>query len=452
MDNKEYINFKLEGEKIFGNKKEHDSKMEQLLYEKYDEIKNFPYKKIEDIEKYQLKRISYLVDYAYKNIPLYKEKYDKIGYKLGSIKTWNDYDKLPFLTKEELINGFPNKIVKNICDLNLSTRSSGSSGKFVTLAVSESAIYIDTLQGIRQYFLQSKTYEKKDTVLFIYTCPWWIKDINGLYNTEFLPTTASINEAIEAIIKFKPKIVSTYPTYLEKLSEKNIKLSEYGVETVIVHSEQSQKNIRKLLGEKLDVKVLDEYSSEELTRIALECHEGIYHIEEDACYIESYDIEYNKKVGYGKPGVLVGTNLLNTATPIIKYIQGDVVIVDKPIRCKCGNNSRTIKTIHGRKMDSVITPQNDVIPASAFMDIAYNWFLDFDIPVHGLKYQFVQYDNKSLNLYLIVDKFEIDLQQIKKSIYLLIPEDMIVNIEIVKKLPNIKSKYRPLINLIKGGK
>ena len=112
--------------------------------------------------------------------------------KKGDIKTWDDYEKLPILTKEELINGFPNDIVKKVEDFNISTRSSGSSGKFVTLAVSPEAIYNDTIQGFRQYCIQSgNKYDPQDIVLFIYTCPWWITEVNGLYKSEFLPTTTN---------------------------------------------------------------------------------------------------------------------------------------------------------------------------------------------------------------------------------------------------------------------
>ena len=49
------------------------------------------------------------------------------------IKTWEDFEKLPIIYKEELIEGFPNEIAKNIEDFNLSTRSSGTSGEFLTL-------------------------------------------------------------------------------------------------------------------------------------------------------------------------------------------------------------------------------------------------------------------------------------------------------------------------------
>ncbi len=449
--NNDYLNMKKNSKLIFKDNI-HENNVKEMMNDVWSDIRNFPYQSYKKIKEWQLKRISYIVDYAYENIPLYRKKYDAIGFKKGDIKTWKDYDKLPILTKEELINGFPNDIVKNIDDFNLSTRSSGSSGKFVTIAVSKDAIYNDTIQGFRQYYLQTNNkYSPEDVVLFIYTCPWWITKIEGLYKSEFLPTTTKIDDAIKKIKKLKPKIISTYPTYLERISEKGIDLNIYGVDTVIVHSEQSSRAFRAKLEKELNVKIVDEYSSEELTRIALECPYHNYHLEEDACYVESLHPKTFKKVKNGEPGILVGTNLLNLSTPIIKYNQGDLVILDKPVKCKCKNSCRTMKKIQGRFMDSIMINEKEYVPASSFMDIAYNWFLEFNIPVHGLRYQFVQYEKNQLVLYLIKGQFDLDLEVIRKSIYLLIPKKMKLKIELVDEFPVIKGqKYRPVINLCKG--
>lgn len=419
----------------------------------FDRIRNFPYNQYEYIKEWQLKRISEIVDYAYENIPLYHKKYSKIGYKKGMIKTWEDYEKLPILYKEELIEGFPNEIAKSVEDFDLSTRSSGSSGRFVTLSLSLDAIYTDTIQGVRQMMLQSgNDYFPEDKVLFIYTLPWWITSINGKYEQEFLPTTASVEEAIEKIKETKPKIISTYPTYLTKMSSYGVDLKKYGVKLVIVHSEQSTKQSRELMEKQLNVKILDEYSSEELTRIALECPEYTYHLEEDACYIEIVDPKTKKTLGYGKKGIVVGTNLLNTSTPIIRYYQGDLAEIDKPIKCKCGNNCRILKHIAGRYMDSIITETNEIIPASAFMDVAYNWFCALAIPIHGLRYQFIQYTKDKLELYIIKGIYDIDLKKIEDSIYVLIPKSMKLEIKIVDELPEIGQKYRPVVSFVKEGK
>ena len=452
FNEEDYLKMKKNEIKIF-REKDHGKIVNDIMKKEFPRIKNFPYKKHEEIKEYQLKRISEIVDYAYENIPLYHKKYSKIGYKKGMIKSWDDFERLPLLYKEELIDGFPSEIAKNIQDFNLSTRSSGSSGKFVTLSLSLDAIYIDTIQGVRQFILQSgNNYNPEDIILYIYTLPWWIRNIDGKYKQDFLPTTSTVEEVIKKLEEIRPKFISTYPTYLTKIASYGVDLSKYGVELVIVHSEQSTYQSRKLLEKELNVKVLDEYSSEELTRIALECPNNIYHLEEDACYIEIVDPKTKENKQYGERGVVVGTNLLNTSTPIIRYYQGDLAEIEKPIQCRCGNNCRILKNINGRYMDSIITKDNEVIPASAFMDVAYNWFSTLGIPIHGLRYQFIQHEKGVLELYLIKGKYSVDIQKIIDSVYTLIPRDMKLQIKIVEELPELGQKYRPVISFVKEGK
>lgn len=452
VSKEEYVNLRKRGNDYM-KLAIHDENLQNMLADSWDNLKNFLNQPTKNIRDWQLKRISYLVDYAYENIPLYHEKYSKVGYKKGSIKTWDDFYKLPYLYKEELIEGFPDKIVKNVDDFILSTRSSGSSGKFVTIAVSLEAIYIDTLQTIRQFYMQSGgKYCADDTILFIYTCPWWVSNIGGKYVQDFLPTTTKVGQVIKYIKKLRPKYISTYPTYLEKIASTGIKLSDYGVELVIIHSEQSNEKQRRMLKEALGVEVLDEYSSEELTRIALECPKHHYHLEEDACFIEIIDEDGNK-LEDGNIGTVVGTNLLNTATPIIRYVQGDLAKIMKDEKCECGNHGRIIEGVKGRRMDSVITDSGERIPASCFMDIAYNWFLVYDIPVHGLKYQFIQKEIGELELYLIEGEYSLNLDEIKETLYTLVPRSTKIDVYKVDKLPyDSGTKYRPVISLIGGKK
>ncbi len=437
-------------EKIQFNAIDHNIAIEKLMSSSFEDILVFAQNDYETIRQYQLSRLSYLVDYAYQNIPLYRKKYSEIGYALGDIKTFYDFEKLPLLTKDELIQGFPNEIVKNIEDFTYSTRSSGSSGKFVTLAVNLQAIYLDTLQGIRQFVMQSdKTYKKENRVLYIYTCPWWIKNISGNYVLDFLPTTTLPQDALEHIKKTQPLIISTYPTYLQRLCELDIKLSDYGVKYVIVHSEQSTKEMRAKMGAKLGVTVYDEYSSEELTRIALECKNANYHIEEDACYVEVVNPQTKEVIKNGT-GVVVGTNLLNTATPIIRYYLGDIVNIQTNKKCDCGHHGRIITELQGREMDCIISG-NDLIPASAFMDLAYNWFLTNKIPIHGIRYQIAQVEKNKLIVYLMKGLYELtpdDLNAIKESLYKLVSREMQISVQFTDNFIYKSTKFKPVINLI----
>ena len=90
--NDDYVNMKANGKEIFKDSI-HSDNVKKQMEEEWTNIRNFPYQSYKKIREWQLKRISYLVDYAYENIPLYRKKYDEIGFKKGDIKTWRDYNR-----------------------------------------------------------------------------------------------------------------------------------------------------------------------------------------------------------------------------------------------------------------------------------------------------------------------------------------------------------------------
>ncbi len=186
--------------------------LRRLMNQGWAAIREFYKRSPEEINEFQFKRIKELVRHAYDTVDLYRDKYSEEGFEPGDLKTWNDFQRLPILTKEELIESFPKKAISSKYGTEFTTRSSGSTGKFVTVAVSPEAIYLDTIQGARQFYFQSKgNYEPLDLALFIYTGPWWVSSIDGEYPTEFLPTTTSIEDAIKKIedLKLKELIIET---------------------------------------------------------------------------------------------------------------------------------------------------------------------------------------------------------------------------------------------------
>lgn len=90
-----------------------------------------PFLPFEEIERKQLERIKNLVTLAYEKIPVYREKYQKEGFEPSDLKSWDDYHRLPVITKDELIDAFPHRCVNPDCRIDdlFPTRSSGSSGK-----------------------------------------------------------------------------------------------------------------------------------------------------------------------------------------------------------------------------------------------------------------------------------------------------------------------------------
>jgi phenylacetate-coenzyme A ligase PaaK-like adenylate-forming protein len=61
---------------------------------------------IDQVDKWQLKKVGDMVDYAFSHVPGYNKKYKSVGYELGSIRSWSDFEHLPFLSKEDIKENF----------------------------------------------------------------------------------------------------------------------------------------------------------------------------------------------------------------------------------------------------------------------------------------------------------------------------------------------------------
>jgi phenylacetate-CoA ligase len=110
-----------------------------------------PHLPVSEMRAQQLARMQEMVELAYNEIPVYRAKYRAAGFSPSDLRTWDDIQKIPVITKPELIAAFPDRCVSaryNPDDL-FPTRSSGSSGQTLLIRVNYDAILTDTIQGIR---------------------------------------------------------------------------------------------------------------------------------------------------------------------------------------------------------------------------------------------------------------------------------------------------------------
>lgn len=335
-----------------------------------------------EIEAQQLQRIQELVSIAYHNVALYREKYDAVGFLPGDLKSMNDYHQLPFVTKDELIDAFPHRCVNVTFDKDtlFPTRSSGSSGNTLRMFVDPMAIVIDTLQGIRQFWLQSgRKYTASDIIANVYTVPWWFDHINDAdYSNIFISGLLAPQKIGAILADIQPEILSLYPSNLASIMPHLNPESLTNLRLIVTHSEISSPQERRSMSQKLQIPVLDEYSSEELTRIALELQTGIYHICEDTVRLDIVDPTSMQVMDKGT-GLVVGTNLLNTAMPFIRYVQGDYVTIGDPKPSDV--TWRQIEKIQGRQNDSFLSQNGQSIPAGTILDLSYRWMYDIGVNI-----------------------------------------------------------------------
>ena len=96
------------------------------------------------------------------------------------------------------------------------------------------------------------------------------------------------------------------------------------------------------------VKPRQHYGMAEAVANASECTHGLLHIDEDFAFVELIPF------GNGCYRV-IGTNLSNPLTPLIRYDTGDIVVCG-PSPCPCGRPGRTLHRVDGRQEDYITKP------------------------------------------------------------------------------------------------
>jgi phenylacetate-CoA ligase len=348
-----------------------------------------PYLPVEQIRAQQFARVKELVEMAYREIPVYRAKYKKAGFKPSHLKTYDDIQKIPVITKPELVAAFPDQCVNRRfkSDSLFPTRSSGSSGQTLLIRVDYDAVLTDTIQGVRQFAMQSgNDYRENDLLAHVYTVPWWYDSIGGKYPTAFISNLIPPSRVAQHLRYLAPRTLSLYPSSLDGLMP-HVDEFKSTLNLAVTHSEYSSKAQRQEWSRQLGVPVLDEYSSEEATRIALEMPDGNYYVCEDTVHLDVLDPVTMQPQEAGQSGIAVITNLLNEAMPFIRYVQGDYITLPvEPAPSKI--NWSQIASIDGRLNDAFINKEERKVPAGSILDATYRWMFDCDL--HLAQFEIVQ--------------------------------------------------------------
>ncbi len=333
-------------------------------------LRRAPYWPRERLEQWQLRRLQRLVAHAYESTTFYRSHYDHAGVKPGDIRTLADIRRLPIVTKEQVIEHYPHGMLAAGAtpDSLIVSRSSGSTGRVLDIAYDSRAMVTFVLAGLRLYQM-AFDYRPRDVQMYVYTSEYPLNSLFGLYPTRFVPTLAPIDTILNEWTAIRPALVVCYPSHLRSIvdaaSDSGISLPR--PKAVSVNSEMSTQAERDALAADIGCPVLDEYSSEELTRIAAQCSCKNYHVFEDINLVEILD---DRGDPTDATGTLVGTNLHNFAMPMIRYRQNDLARIG-PSTCPCGRTFRVLTDLQGRRNDSFTLPGGRTITSGVLLDATY---------------------------------------------------------------------------------
>jgi len=405
----------------------------------------------EELSEWQLEKIATLVDFAYSTNPFYNQLYKAAGYERGAIITWDDYNALPTISKGDIVEHFhmfKNNLSPTVEEC-LASRTSGSSGRSLTVFRDQTTIDYVTLLGMRfEEQMIGRRREPNEWLYLIYLSCYPYTSLDGQFPT-FAVSIDCPSESILAHWKLlKPTVASGLPNSFLRMASIVQNPSELGVLAINVNSESSTQEERKIIADKFACPVFDEYSSVELSLIATQCRSGRYHITEDNVRVDVLNPDKN---GMGE---IIATNLANTYMPFIRYRQGDMIQINSTLHtqsdiCECGSNFRVLDSFAGRADQFLHSRAIGVIPPDKVMQLYDRCLLSQGDFVD--EFRIVQTHIDRLQVFLVptagasqanpqsVERFVRELKELFEDC------NLVVNVENVSTMPPNKSHKRRLI-------
>jgi len=388
---------------------------------------------IKQVERYRDKALKKIVKYAY-TVPIYNKKYKELGIHPNDIKGIQDIKKLPYITKKELAENFPDDVVPQSYNKNRAqiVSTGGSTGKPISIYTdfylfSESigaplrlfhSLNLNfrklKMANIGTFFPNRAGHEVQKAVYS--KLPFFSNFRNRLNINAFDP----IKEIIDKLDDFKPDFILSYPVTFQNLAY--LKNKGYGknIKPKILESSGYilDEYTRRYVQDAFGCRMLSVYGSVEgysEAPIAFECLEGIWHINYDFFHIETIN-ENMELIGPNKRGHIVVTKLFGRCEPIIRYTGMDDWVTLSPIyKCKCGLCTPIFKDgVEGRISSSVVLPNGIIYPGASFdvVSLVLNEFKPRKIK----RFQIVQKKIDEIEILLVIDE---DLRNVGPSVDLL---------------------------------
>lgn len=330
----------------------------------------------DSMASYQFDKLKYLLMESYDNIPYYQKLFDSLDFKPQTdFKSLMDLSRIPILNKEyakENKDLFVNsKYTKNA----ILFKTSGSTGVPFEILVHPNQWILE--QGVVWRHWKWGGYNFRDPLAMVrsFVPPdeqtlWRTsKFSNFTYFSPFHLNDVNMAKYLDHMIARNIVILRGYPSSIATLADFVIRSGHPipKIKLVLTASEVLTDKDRTLIESAFAAKVSNHYGLAEQIVMMGDCekHEGLHNYDEYG-YLELIDTE-DPKVKR-----IIGTNLNNLTTPLIRYDTGDLaVIADKP--CSCGRTLPTIKNIIGRKDAVIKTEEGYEIPTVNF----YTMFEDF---------------------------------------------------------------------------
>ena len=328
----------------------------------------------EQLKAWQDERLVKQVRHVWDNVPSYRKKMEEMGVTPEDIKSSADLYKLPFTSKADLRDNYPDGLVavpRSKCVRVHAT--SGTTGKRVMAFYTQHDIDLWTDCCARAITAVGGSEEDVCQIAYgygMFTGGIGLDQGSRRVGCLTVPiSSGNTDRQIQFIRDLGTTILCCTPSYAAYLGESMhemgmtpdqipLKAGIFGAEA---WSEEMRQDIQKTMG----IKAYDIYGLTELSGpgVAFECSaQSGMHINEDHFIAEIIDPDTGEVLPEGSKGELVFTSIDKEAFPLLRYRTRDICILKRE-KCSCGRTLVKMCKPMGRSDDMLIIRGVNVFPS-----------------------------------------------------------------------------------------
>ncbi len=334
------------------------------------EIETMPLDKIRAL---QSERLVKQVKHVWDNVPYYRRKMEEAGVAPGDIKGIEDLHKLPFLSKSDLRDAYPNGLLAVPLDRCVRIHStSGTTGRRVIAFYTQNDL--DLWSDCCARALVAAGASNKDVCQVSYgyglfTGGSGLNDGSHKLGCLTLPmSSGNTDRQLQFMIDLGATVLCCTPSYAaylaESINERGLR-DQIKLKAGIFGAEAWSEEMRRDIEAKMGIKAYDIYGLTEISGpgVAFECEaQAGMHINEDHFIVEIIDPDTGEVLPEGAQGELVFTSIDKEAFPLLRYRTRDICVLTRE-KCSCGRTFVRMCKPRGRSDDMLIIKGVNVFPS-----------------------------------------------------------------------------------------
>ncbi len=348
------------------------------VLDKYRQLEKSQWLSPEMVAQQQWARLTALLHHAYTNVPFYHRRFTEAGVTPDDIRSAQDLQVIPPLTKQDLRQHCEELIAANFPRASLHHNATGgSTGEPTAFYNDRSDLDYRSAAVLRVY--RWAGLELGETHVMVWGSAFDLSRYgslkgrltNFLLNRHVLPafdmSETRLGLYVAELLRLKPRVLTGYTSMLELLgryaAQRGIDLRPAHLRGVVSSAEMLHPDQRASMERAFGCPVFDRYGSREVGCIAHECEQHRLHLTAENLYVEA--VQDGKPAPTGSYGELALTTLNNYGFPFIRYLIGDAGRLSGDA-CPCGRGLPVLSGLLGRVLDILVTPDGRFLPGEFF--------------------------------------------------------------------------------------